>query len=108
MATEKMKKDTFIEGLWPDIRKDVHLHAPKTYKKALKKAFISEQASVGLNENDQAKSSRNIKGRFKSQAPLKRRGQEISECDFCGKNHDVSESRKKLSTCYRCGQEATS
>lgn len=72
MATEKMKKDRFIEGLRPNIRKDVHLHAPKTYRKALKKAFVSEQASVGLNENDQRKRSENRKGNFKSQAHPKR------------------------------------
>lgn len=38
VATEKLKRDRFrfIEWLQPNIRKDVHKHEPKTYRKALK------------------------------------------------------------------------
>lgn len=96
---EKMKKDRFIEGLRPNLRKDVRFHAPKTYRKALKKAFVSEQASVGLNENDQPKPSGNKKGNFKSQAhPKRQKTKARVVCDFRGKGHDVGEFRKKLGT----------
>ena len=66
------------------------------HRKALKKAFVSEQASVGLTENDQPKPSGNRKGNFKSQADPKRQKTEARVvCDFCGKGHYASEFRKK-------------
>ena len=102
-AMEKMKNDRFIEGQRPDIRKDVHMHEPRHIKKALKKASVSEQASLVLNENDQPKSSGNRKGNFKSQAPPKRQKTEARVvCDFCGKG---SECGRKLGTCFGYGCE---
>lgn len=102
-AMEKMKNDRFIEELRPDTRKDVNMHEPRQIKKALKKAFVSEQASVVLNENDQPKSPGNRKGNFKSQAPPKRQRTEARVvCDFCGKG---SECGRKLGTCFGCGCE---
>lgn len=93
-AMEKMKNDRYIEGLRPDIRKDVHMHEPRQIKKALKKAFVSEHASMVLNENDQLKSSGNRKGNFKSQAPPKRQKTEARVvCNFCGTG---SECGRKL------------
>lgn len=81
------------------------MHEPMTYRKALKKAFLSEQDSVRLNVNDQYKSPGNRKGNFNSQAHPK--GQRIEPqvvCDFCGKCHDESECRRKLGTCLGCGE----
>lgn len=90
VAMEKMKKDKFVEGLRPDIKKDEHLHALQTYNKALKKAFVFEQASRGLNVNDQPQPSGNKKGDSKSQAPPKRQKIEArAMCDFYRKGHDV-------------------
>ena len=40
VAMEGEKMERFVNGLRPDIWKDVKLHEPKTYVEALRKAFV--------------------------------------------------------------------
>lgn len=45
VATDEMKRNKFIKGLRPDIKKDVKLGDPATFAAALKRAFVSEEVS---------------------------------------------------------------
>lgn len=41
VATDQMKRNEFIEGLWPDIKKDVKLGDLATHAAAVKSTFVS-------------------------------------------------------------------
>lgn len=53
VATKELKKDRFIEGLGPDIRKDIRMHEPKTHAKALRKAFVAKESNKVIHDNTQ-------------------------------------------------------
>lgn len=53
VATKELKKDRFIEGLRPDIRKDIRTHEPKMHAKALRKGFVAKESNRVIHGNTQ-------------------------------------------------------
>lgn len=49
VATDELERNEFIEGLWPDIKKDVKLGDLATHAAAVKSAFVSEETTDEIN-----------------------------------------------------------
>lgn len=49
VATDELKQNEFIEGLWPDINKHVKLGDLASHAAAVKSAFVSEETTDEIN-----------------------------------------------------------
>ena len=104
MQREKLKR--FVNGLRPDIMKDVKLHEPTTYTEALRKDFVSEEAIEDIKRETQLVSVEGKPDNLKHQASHKK--QKIGAkpiYNLCGGSHHSNQCRKKPGVCYGCGKE---